>query len=89
MVQQSSIAYPHRLGADSGPDPACHFAPDPTFHFDAIRIRIQIKAQNLEKVLKEFYIPFIICKLMRIRIQLINLMRMQMRIWIHDTGSKT
>ncbi len=39
------------------PDPACHFDadPDPACHFDADPnpdSRFQIKAQNLEKVLK-------------------------------------
>ncbi len=47
-------------GAD--PDPACHFDavqdPEPTFHFDAnanpdLDPSFQIKAQNLEKVLKQ------------------------------------
>ncbi len=70
------LCHGHSSVAD--PDHSCHFDPDPTFHFDAIRI--QIKAQNLEKVLKEVFSPYIICKLMRIRIQLITLMRMQMRI---------
>jgi hypothetical protein len=36
------------------PNPACHFDPDPTFHFDADPDpSFQVKAQNLEKVLKE------------------------------------
>jgi hypothetical protein len=43
--------------ADPDPDPACHFDadPDPTFQFDADPNpdpSFQIKAQNLEKVLK-------------------------------------
>jgi hypothetical protein len=56
------VADPHHLEAD--PDPACHFDadadldpalyvdvdPDPTFHFDTDRF--EIKAQNLDKVLK-------------------------------------
>ncbi len=50
-----------RFDADPEPDPACHFAadpdPDPTFHFDAIPdpdpdSSFQIKAENLDKVLK-------------------------------------
>ncbi len=48
-----SVADPHHLEAD--PDPSCHFDadPDPTFHFDAgPNPSFQIKAQNLEKVLK-------------------------------------
>jgi hypothetical protein len=41
------------LHFDADPDPACHFDtdPDPTFHFDADP-SFQIKAQNIEKVLK-------------------------------------
>jgi hypothetical protein len=49
------------ITVDAGPDPACHFYadadPDPTFLFDAITgpdpdYGFQIKAQNLEQVLK-------------------------------------
>jgi hypothetical protein len=45
------VADAHHFDAD--PDPACHFDtdPDPTFHFDADP-SLQIKAQNIEKVLK-------------------------------------
>jgi len=49
----SSVADPHHFDPD--PDPACHFDPDPTFHFGAEPDpdpSFQIKAQNLEKVLK-------------------------------------
>jgi hypothetical protein len=57
-----SVADPHHLDADPDPNPACHFYvdpdPDPTFHFDADPdLCLQIKAQNLEKVLKEAHIP--------------------------------
>jgi hypothetical protein len=54
---QTSVADPHHFDAD----PARHFDadPDPTFHFDADPDAdpdpdpsFQIKAQNLEKVLK-------------------------------------
>ncbi len=48
-----SFADPHQFEAN--PNPACHFDadPDPTFYFDAgPNPRFQIKAQNLEKVLK-------------------------------------
>jgi hypothetical protein len=52
-----SVADPHHLDAD--PDPASHFDADPdtdpTFHFNADpdpAPGFQIKAQNLEKVLK-------------------------------------
>ncbi len=48
-----SFVDPHQFEADPGP--ACHFDadPDPTFYFDAgPNPRFQIKAQNLEKVLK-------------------------------------
>jgi hypothetical protein len=41
--------------ADPDPDPACHFDadPDPISHFDADPDPgFQVKAQNLEKVLK-------------------------------------
>jgi hypothetical protein len=62
-----SVADPHHIDADpdpachsdADPDPACHFdaGPDPTFHFDADLDpdpdpSFQIKAENLEKVLK-------------------------------------
>jgi hypothetical protein len=60
--------------ADLNRDPACHFDanpdPDPTFHFDADLI---------------FHIFWpVVCKMMRIRIQLITLMR----IWIRNTAMK-
>jgi hypothetical protein len=49
----------HHVDADADPDPACHFDadldPDPTFHFDADPDpdpSFQVKAQNLDKVLK-------------------------------------
>jgi hypothetical protein len=45
------------LQTDADPDPAYHFDadPDPTFHCDAdpdLDLSFQLKAQNLEKVLK-------------------------------------
>jgi hypothetical protein len=63
LLKASSVADPHNFDADLDParhfdaytDPACHFDadPDPTFHFDADPDpSFQIKAQNLEKVLK-------------------------------------
>jgi hypothetical protein len=47
------------------PDPACHSdaGPDPTFHYDADLDpdpSFQMKAQNLEKVLKYAHIPYIL-----------------------------
>jgi hypothetical protein len=64
---------------DAAPDPACHFDADPVpdpFHFDADPDpSLRIKAQNLEKMLKQDHIPHILAchlQLMRIRIQLIN-----------------
>jgi hypothetical protein len=71
---------------DADPDPTCHFDadpdPDPTFHFDPDPDPgFQIKAENLEKVLKNRLIFhtfwLVICKWMRIRIQLVTLMRIQ------------
>jgi hypothetical protein len=52
-----SVADPHHFDVDPDPGLACHFAadPDPVFHFDADPDpdpSFQIKAQNLEKVLK-------------------------------------
>jgi hypothetical protein len=52
-VPTSSVADPHHFHAD--PDPNCHFDadPDPTLHFHADPDpSFQVKAQNLEKVLK-------------------------------------
>ncbi len=45
------------FGADPDADSACHFDaysyPDPTFHLDAdLDLSLQIKAQDLEEVLK-------------------------------------
>jgi hypothetical protein len=61
----SSVADQHHYDADPDPacpfdvdpDPACHFDadPDPIFHFDADSDpdpSFQIKAENLEKLLK-------------------------------------
>jgi hypothetical protein len=48
---------PHLLDTVPDPDPACHFVadpdpdPDPTFQFDPDH-SFQIRAQNLEKVVK-------------------------------------
>jgi hypothetical protein len=47
----------HHIDADPDPNPACHFDaysyPDHTFHLDAVLDpSLQIKAQDLEKVLK-------------------------------------
>jgi hypothetical protein len=65
MIQE--VADPHHVDADpdaetdptfnfdADPDPTFHFDadPDPTFHFDTDPdLSFQIKAQNLEKVLK-------------------------------------
>ncbi len=77
---------PHYIDAD--PDPACHLNedPEPTFHFDADPDpNFQINAQNTESVqIGSYSIPNIfrlaICKLMRIWIQFITLMRMRIRI---------
>ncbi len=57
------VAVPHHANAD--PDPACHYDadPDPTFNFDADPdpdLSFQIKAQTLEKVLKQAHIPNIL-----------------------------
>jgi hypothetical protein len=63
----ASVADPHHFNAytNADPDPAGHFDsdPDPTFHFDPdpdLDPGFQIKAQNLEKVLKQAYIPRIL-----------------------------
>jgi hypothetical protein len=53
----SSVADLHHFDVDGDPDSACHFDADadPFFHFDAdpdTDSSFQIKAQNLEKVLK-------------------------------------
>ncbi len=88
---------------NADPYPACHFNvdpdPDPIFHIDADldpdpNPSYQIKAQNLEKVLKWAHFPYILARhlqvdadpdpgitLMRIRILLFNLMRIR----IHNT----
>ncbi len=72
-VQKVSVRDSHHFDADPDPifhfdsdpdpDPACHFDPDPdttcSVHFVRIR-QIQIKAQNLEKVLKQTHIPYIL-----------------------------
>ncbi len=80
------------LDSVADPDPAYHIDvyPDPvlTFHFDADPDpdpSFQIKAQTMKKcsnrlVFHTFWL--VICKLMRIRIQLITLMR------IHNTDVK-
>jgi hypothetical protein len=50
-----------QFDADADLDPACHFDadPDPACHFDADPDpSFQIKAQNLEKVLKYAHIPY-------------------------------
>ncbi len=50
-----SVADPHHFDADTDPDPACYFDadPDPTSRFvPDPDPSFQIKAQNLEKVLK-------------------------------------
>jgi hypothetical protein len=57
----ASVADPHHFD----PDPVCHFDTDPdpdsTFHFDADPYpSFQIKAQNLEKVLKLAHIPYVL-----------------------------
>ncbi len=91
--------------ADEDPDPypACHFDPDPdsTIHADAIPDTdpsFKIKARNLKKCSNRLILHIIwlvICKLMRIRIQLITLMRIRILpsnlkwIRIHNTGDKT
>ncbi len=74
---------------DAAPDPACPFDadpdPDPTFSFDPDPDpypSFQIKAQNLDKVLKEAHFPYILAyhlHIMRIRIrsQRITLMRIR------------
>ncbi len=83
---QTRVADPYNFDAD----PACHFDadPDPTLHFDADPDpSFQIKAQNLEKkcsnrlIFHTFWL--VICKLMRIRIQLITLMRIWIRTAYH------
>ncbi len=70
-THEASVADPHHFDAD--PDPAWHFDtdpnPDPTFHFNADPDpSLQIKAQNLDKVLKlapfSYNLAFFICKLM-------------------------
>jgi hypothetical protein len=66
--------------------------PDPTFHLDADPDpdpSFQIKAQNLEKVLKWLIFQtcwLVICKLMqiRLRIQLTTLMRIRIRVFLFD-----
>jgi hypothetical protein len=67
------LADPHHVDAeqDPGPDPACHFDADPdtdpTLHFDADPDpSFQIKAQNLEKVLKKSHIPYILARHLQI-----------------------
>jgi hypothetical protein len=67
---KTTVADPHHFDADTDPDPfhfvadpdpACHFFadPDPTFHFDPDP-NVQLKAQNLEKVLKYGHFPYIL-----------------------------
>ncbi len=74
-----SVAHTHHVDADPDQDFCLSLTdpdPDPTFLFDAYTdpdSSFQIKAQNLEKVLKYrliFYTFWLeICKLMRIRIR--------------------
>jgi hypothetical protein len=51
------VVDPHHLDAD--PDPACHFDVDPDPGF-------QTKTQNLEKVLKQAHIPYILACLLQV-----------------------
>ncbi len=62
-----SVADPPHFDAD--PDPACHLDPDPSF---------PLKWCSNMLIFHTFWL--FICKLMRIRIQLITLMRMQIQI---------
>jgi hypothetical protein len=91
------------FGAAPDPDPACPFDadpdPDPTFSFDPDPDpypSFQIKAQNLDKVLKEAHFPYILAYHLQvdahkvlIRIQLITLIRVRIWIWIHNIGHES
>jgi hypothetical protein len=55
IILKSSVADPYHVDVDSDADPASHFHADqdPACHFMRIRDpTFQIKAQNLENVLK-------------------------------------
>ncbi len=83
-------AGPHYFDAD--PDPVCHFDADldparhfdadqhPTFHFDAGTDPDLCFASKGRLIFYIFWL--VICKLMRIRIQLITFTRIR----IHNTG---
>jgi hypothetical protein len=79
----NSVADPHHVDAD--PNPACHFDADidpyPTFHCDAVPDpdpNPSFQKCTIRLIFHKFWL--VICKLMRIRIQLITLMRMRIRI---------
>jgi hypothetical protein len=82
-LTKTSVAYPHHLDADADPDSACHFHadpdsdPDPTRHFDS----------DPDPSFRIFWL--VICKLMRmrIRIQLIKLMRNRIQLVTKRCGS--
>jgi hypothetical protein len=91
----TSVADSHHIDADTDPDPAYHFDADPDPDPDP---SFQIKAQNHEKVLKQALIPYILaCHLKIYAIPhpafhfvadtdpAITLMRMRIRIQIHNT----
>jgi hypothetical protein len=102
----SSVADPtFHFDADPDPDPnpTIHVDadpdPDPTSFFDTDLDpypSFQIKAQNLDKVLKEAHFPYILAYHLQvdahkvlIRIQLITLIRVRIWIWIHNIGNES
>ncbi len=74
VLSLRSVADPHHLAAapDPDPDPACHFDEDPD-----LDPSLQIKAQNLEKVLITLIRKWIRITLIWIRILSFNLMRIR------------
>jgi hypothetical protein len=80
-VIQTSVADPHHYDAHPNTDshPACDFDADPTFHFDSDPDPNPVPSfQSAQIGFHSFWL--VIGKFMRIRMQLIALMRMRIRI---------
>jgi hypothetical protein len=90
LLQQQAVLLfrnPHHIDAD--PEPTFNFDPDPdpACHFDAnLDPSFQLKSQDLEKMLKQDHIPYILAGQSAnfMWIQLITLMRIR----IHNTESE-
>ncbi len=77
ICKGDSKSHPHH--ADDDLDPACHFDadPDPASHFDADADPDPSFPGKSAQIGSHSIHWLVICKLMRIRIQLINLMRIR------------